>query len=65
MSYRIFDLDSEDRARHKQASRDEDLARLHSGEVSPAELSYENDFFAELDVASFEIVAIGGRPLHR
>jgi len=31
--------------------------------ASPAELAHENNIFAALDLPSFEIVAIGGRPL--
>lgn len=63
MSDQILELDVEERARQKQASRERDLARLRNGEVSPAELAHENNFFAALDLPSFKIVAIGGRPL--
>ena len=65
MSYQIRELDQKERARQKQASRDRDRERLARGEVSRAELQRENDFFAPLDISSFEIVAIGGRPIGR
>jgi len=63
MSFKVFPLDANERARQKQASRDRDLARLKAGEINPAELAHENNFFAALDLPSFKIVAIGGRPL--
>lgn len=62
MGYRILELNVEERAHQKQASRDRDLARLRNGEISPAELAQENNFFAALDLPSFKIVSIGGRP---
>ena len=59
---REFKLDPKKRAAEKQASRDRDLERLKRGEITPEELTKENDFFAALDLAEFEIVSIGGRP---
>lgn len=52
------------RAAEKQASREEDAARLARGEISPAQLRAENNFFGSLDMQRFRIVAIGGRPVH-
>jgi len=63
MAYRVLELNVEERARQKQASRERDLARLRNGEVSPAELAHENNFFAALDLPRFKIVSISGRPL--
>ena len=63
MSVLIVELDQQERARQKQASRDRDLARLAQGEISAQDLQHENSFFGSVDPGSFEIVAIGGRPL--
>lgn len=51
------------RPAEKQASRDEDAARLARGEITPAQLRRENNFFGALDMQRFKIVAIGGRPV--
>jgi hypothetical protein len=51
----------QDRARQKQAQRDEDHRRLEAGEVTAAELQEENNFFRGL--GPFKIVAIGKRRL--
>jgi hypothetical protein len=58
-------LDPRKRAAEKQASRDRDLERLRTGKVTPEQLTKENSFFDALDIASFKIEAIGGRPLRR
>jgi len=60
MNYKIEKLDQAERARQKQESRDRDLARLASGEISAAELNRENGFFSALPLQSFKIEAIGG-----
>ena len=52
------------RPAEKQASRDEDAARLARGEITPAELRAENSFFGSLDMRRFRIVEIGGRPIN-
>ena len=65
MSYQVLELNSAKRDREKQASRDRDAERLQRGEVIRAELGRENGFFSSLDLSSFEIIAIGGRPLVR
>jgi hypothetical protein len=62
---REFKLDPKKRAAEKQASRDRDLERLRKGEVTPEELTKENNFFAALDLTKFKIVSIGGRPLRK
>lgn len=49
------------RARQKQAQRDEDRRRLEAGEVTAEELQEENNFFRGL--GPFKIVAIGKRRL--
>jgi hypothetical protein len=65
MSYQVLQLDAAERAREKQASRDWDAERLRRGEVSRAQLARENGFFEPLELSSFQIAAIGGRPLGR
>ena len=50
-----------DRAAEKEAQREDDRARLVRGEVTPAELQDENNFFRGL--GPFKIVAIGRRRL--
>jgi hypothetical protein len=65
MSYQVLELDPAKRVLDKAAARDRDAERLRSGEVSCAQLGRENNFFSSLDLSSFEIAAIGGRPLVR
>jgi hypothetical protein len=65
MRYRLSEMDQSKRVGQKQASRDQDRARLASGEITAAELAQENGFGVALDLASFEIIAIGGRPIGR
>ena len=59
--YAVRVLDSEKRAREKQASRDRDLMRLQSGEIDQEQLRRENSLFSSLPLRSFRIVAIGKR----
>lgn len=49
-------FDPVDRARQKQAARDEDQRALASGEVTAAELRKRNSFFGGLDMANFKMV---------
>ena len=58
-------LDSEKRAREKQASRRRDESRLHSGIVSREDFARENGFFSSLPLHSFRIAAIGGRKVDK
>lgn len=59
MAYEVCRLDSVERAREKQASRERDVCDLNSGQVSAGEISHRNDFFAALDVQHFSISCIG------
>lgn len=62
----IFDngtFDPAERARQKQASRDEDARQLAAGEVTPRELRKRNAFLGALDLSRYRMVAIGGKPL--
>lgn len=61
MAYRELKLNGSERAHDKQRSRDADRQRLASGRVDAATLGRENNFFAALDLPSFEIEAIGKR----
>lgn len=61
----IVELDGEQRAAEKQASRESDLARLRSGEVEAQALNAENNFFAPLQLVNLRIAAIGGRPIEQ
>jgi len=65
MAKKVGILDPKKRAAEKQALRDRDLERLRNGEVTPEQLTKENDFFAALDLANFRIEAMGGRPIGR
>jgi len=65
MSHQVLPLDAAERAREKEASRERDAERLRRGESRGEQLASENGFFSSLDISSFEIVAIGGRPLSR
>lgn len=58
-------LNSEERAREKQASCERDQKRLNSGEVSREELARENGFFSSLPLEKFRISSIGGRPIEK
>jgi hypothetical protein len=62
MNYQVEKLDQAECVRKKQASRDCDLARLESGEISAAELNRENGFFSALPLHKFRIESIGGKP---
>jgi hypothetical protein len=53
-----LELNQGERARQKQASRNHDADRLRRGEISPAELRDENNFFPSLNLPSFEIAAV-------
>jgi hypothetical protein len=64
-SFDVVILDSEKRAREKQASREHDEFRLRSGMVSREDLHRENSFFSSLPIHKFRIVAIGGRPIEK
>lgn len=59
MERELLRLIAPDRAAEKQRARDLDAQRLEAGEVSPAQLQAENNFFAGLDLSSFRIAAIG------
>jgi len=61
MAHGILKLDSEWRAGEKQASRDEDRARLLRGEIGREALAQENNFFAPLNLQNSRIIAIGHR----
>lgn len=63
MSYQVLELNQSERARQKQASREQDLERMKRCEIGRDELQRENSFFAPLNPSKFEIVAIGGRPV--
>ncbi|HZH50300.1 MAG TPA: hypothetical protein VEZ16_00310 [Microvirga sp.] len=63
VDFKVERLDAAERAAEKQASREHDLARLNSGEVSRAQLRAENGFFSSLRLSELRIVAIGGKPL--
>jgi hypothetical protein len=56
VSYQVGRYDPAERQREKQASREQDDARLRSGQVSRAELRLENNPFSGLDVSSGPIV---------
>lgn len=53
--------DARGRAAEKAAGRSEDRRRLEAGEIDAEGLARRNEFFSELDVASWRIVSIGGR----
>jgi hypothetical protein len=63
MSYKISTFDPAERARQKQASRDEDARRLAAGEVTKAQLKRENGMLSGMDFSNSSIVAIGGKKL--
>ncbi|WP_416067800.1 hypothetical protein ACK9YZ_23630 [Rhizobium sp. ZK1] len=65
MAYEVLKLDGHKRAAAKQASRDEDVRRVASGEISDPDLKRENSFFGSLDKSKFRMVAIGGKPIAR
>lgn len=50
-----------DRRDEKQLSRENDIRALKEGYISSADLARRNDFFAELDIERFALVAIGRR----
>ena len=56
-------LDTDKRARQKQAARDHDAERLASGAVNIDDLRKEKSFFGSLPLHQFRIVAIGGRKI--
>ncbi len=62
---KIVPLDSQKRARDKQADRRRDASRLSKGAVSQEQLSRENGFFSPLPLHAFRIVAIGGRSIDK
>ena len=45
----------------KEASRRKDRETLRSGVASPEEIARKNDFFRDLPIKEFEIVAVRGR----
>ncbi len=63
MSYKISHFDPAERARQKQASRDEDARRLAAGEITRSELRRENGMVSGMDLSNASIVAIGGKKL--
>jgi hypothetical protein len=56
MSYAYARLDISARRAEKQASRDADIARRETGEISAIELQHENGFFNKLDMSQVKIV---------
>lgn len=65
MSYKISTFHPEERARQKQASRNEDARRLAAGEITKAELKRENGMLSGMDFSNASIVAIGGKCLEK
>lgn len=59
-----FVLDSAALSAEKQASRDNDAARLADGSVSVEDLKAENGFFSALPVHRFIVAAVGDEPVH-
>lgn len=49
-------FDARERAREKQASRDEDQRQLDTGEITREALAKRNGFFSSLDLSSFKVV---------
>ena len=56
-------LDQKARAAQKAATRRRDAEDLAAGRVTREELNRRNGFFGGLDVAAFEIVAVGGKQI--
>ena len=54
--------DNGERSREKVASRERDMDDIRSGRASPRDIAGRNDFFANVDVGAFKLVAIGNRP---
>ena len=53
------------RAKEKQAARDEDVRRLVAGEITAEELQRENNwFFGSLDFSKARITAIGKKKIN-
>jgi hypothetical protein len=65
MSYKVSTFDPAERARQKQASRDEDARRLAAREVTKAQLRRENGMLSGMDFSNAAIVAIGGKRLEK
>ena len=63
MGYHSSRFPLRDRRVEKQALREADSRALRSGLISAKELAERNDFFANLDVEHFRLVAIGSRVL--
>jgi hypothetical protein len=61
----VRSFDPAARAAEKQAMRDSDQIRLQSGEILVEALSRENDFFRDIEIEKFEIIAIGGKAIGR
>ena len=49
-------FDPEERAKEKKLSREKDIFRLNSGEVSAIELNKENGFFSGIDFSNAKII---------
>lgn len=58
-------FDPLERAHDKQLSRDDDAARLASGEISAVALRRENGVGSHLPLSRYQMVAIGGRSIMR
>lgn len=54
-----------DRAQEKAESRERDMSDIRLGRMLPSEVAKRNDFFANVDVSAFRLVAVGGRPFKR
>lgn len=65
MSHKTPKFDFAERARQKQASRDEDARRLAAGEITKAALKRENGMLSGMDLSGSVIVAIGGKRLEK
>jgi hypothetical protein len=59
VSYEVFHLDSRERAREKEVSRQQDILSLESGSLSEADIAASNDFFSALDIGNFRIRCVG------
>ena len=65
MNQSEYQFDPIERAREKQVSRDRDVVRLASCEVSALELRRENGIGSHLPLYRYQVVAIGGRSILR
>lgn len=54
-----------DRSVEKRASRERDMDDIRHERVTTRDVARRNDFFANLDVSHFKLVAVGGKPFVR